>query len=111
MVGAWSDATPTITSAAVAGMFHMKIETQSNLSARKGEMRDNLRGDTITNFKSKIADGFGITKARALSGVRDLMPVFELLMEDVRFNKSKGTAQTHYAALNESNFEELTRSR
>ena len=74
-------------------------------------MRNNPRGGTITKFKSNVGDSFGVTKERALNGVRKSIPVFKLLMEDACIENSKGVAQRRYIALNEINFEKLTRRR
>ena len=68
--------TPTITSLEVARTLDTQIETYFRSSVKKGCMRSNPRGGTITKFKSKIGDGFGTTKARALNGVRESIPDF-----------------------------------
>ena len=109
MVGTWSVAKPTITSAEEARTLDTKIETRFNSSVRKGDARKNPRGGAIANFKSYIGDGFGVAKERKLNCVRDAMPAFPLLKEYACFKKSKGAAQSQYISLNESNFEELTR--
>ena len=105
VVGAQHVATPTKAYAVVAGTLGIQIETLFKSSVGKEDTSSNLRVGAITNFKSKIGDGFGITNARALSGVRDPMPAFQLLTEDVHFKKSKGAAQIQDIALNESDLE------
>ena len=70
MAGARSDTIPKITSTAVVRILNMQIETRFKSSTRKGDVRNNPRGGTNTNFKSNIRDDFGVTKARLLNGVR-----------------------------------------
>ena len=83
MVGTLTIST-IINSTATDGTFDMQMETRFKLSVRKGDVRNNPRGGTITKL-TKIGDVFGVTKARALSGFRKSMPTFQLLTEDVCF--------------------------
>lgn len=100
-----------VPNAPAAGVFNLESEFQFRCTVRKGDIRDNPRGGTVTEFKAKISEGLSVTKAKALSFVRREMSSAQLISDDLYFKKSKGAAQSQFIKLTDENFEEKTRVR
>ena len=99
----------TMALAPVAGILYMLRKIQFKLLVRKGYIINNLRGGNNSFFKSKIGDGFGVMKARALTSVQKSIPFSQILSDDTHENPSKGATKSAHRLLNNDNFEELTR--
>ena len=77
-----------------AGHFDVDDEYQFRCSVRKGDVRENPRGGTNVEFKSKISEGLKAAKTKVLSFVRRTLPTSQLISEDLYFKKSKGAPQS-----------------
>ena len=94
-----------------AGVFNPENEYKFKLLVRKGDIRGNPRGGKEFNFQTKISEGLGVTKAKALHFVSSSMPEAQLINEDLYFKKSKGAAQSQYIPLTDDTFSDLCKTR
>ena len=101
----------TITETTVAGTLDAQREPQFNLCVRKLYLTNNPRGSAITVIKSRIGDGFAVTKVRALNGTPQSTPSFQLVPDDVCMKPSKRASKSLHEKLSHDNFEGLSRFR
>ena len=66
-----------------AGPLDVNMECQFKCTICKGDIRDNPRGGTSTDFKVKISEGVEVVKARALSFVHHMLLNAQLISDDV----------------------------
>ena len=68
-----------------AGPFDVDNEFQFKCFVRKGDMRENLRGGNMVEFKANISDGLGVAKAKVLTFVQQTLPSTQLISKDLYF--------------------------
>ena len=82
-----------------AGLFSVEDEFQFRCSIQKGDRRENPRGGQQMEFKTSIADGLGVAKAKVLSFVQRTLPSARLISEDLYLKKLKGAPQSQFILL------------
>ena len=72
----------TMTSVPVAGILNTLHKINFKLSVKKGAIRSNTSGEANSVFKSNIGDVSGVSKERALTGMKKSLPSSQLLSDD-----------------------------
>ena len=102
---------PSTRATPAASPLDFDLDCQFKCFVSKGNIRDNPRGGKKVEFKSKISEGLGVTRAKVLAFVQRTMPSAQLISDDLYFKKSRGAAQSQYVVLTDESFKQFTKGR